>query len=196
VIFTQYYLDCLSHASYLIGDESTGRAVVVDPRRDIDEYLRDAEAAGLTIELVIETHFHADFLSGHLELADATGAVIAYGSKAETEFESRKLADGERISLGTVELEVLHTPGHTPGHVVIFHDGGKLAFVGDVIFQGSIGRTDFPRGNHADLIASITQKLWPLGEDMRFVPGHGPMSTFGQERQHNSFVSDKVLKSS
>ena len=112
--FTQYYLDCLSQASYLIGDETTGRAVVVDPRRDIDEYVRDAEAAGLTIELVLETHFHADFLSGHLELAAATGAEIGFSSVAETEFASRALAHGERISLGDVELEILHTPGHTP----------------------------------------------------------------------------------
>ena len=95
--FVQYYLDCLSQASYLIGDESSGRAVVVDPRRDVAEYVQDASEAGLTIELVIETHFHADFLSGHLELAEATGAEIAYSSVAETEFPSRKLADGERL---------------------------------------------------------------------------------------------------
>ena len=93
--FTQYYLDCLSHASYLIGDETTGRAVVVDPQRDIAEYVDDAKAAGLTIELVLETHFHADFLSGHLELAAETGAKIGFSSVAETEFESRKLADGD-----------------------------------------------------------------------------------------------------
>ena len=100
MILEQHYLGCLSQASYLIGDESTGRAVVVDPRRDVGVYLESAEAHGLTIELVIETHFHADFLSGHLELAAATGAEIAYGSVAETEFPSRKLAHGERISLG------------------------------------------------------------------------------------------------
>jgi hydroxyacylglutathione hydrolase len=113
MIFTQYYLDCLSQASYLIGDETTGRAVVVDPRRDIDEYVRDATAAGLTIELVLETHFHADFLSGHLELAAATGAEIGFSSVAETEFPSRELGHGERISLGDVQLEIRHTPGHT-----------------------------------------------------------------------------------
>jgi hydroxyacylglutathione hydrolase len=112
--FVQYYLECLSQASYLIGDQTTGRAVVVDPRRDIDEYVADADQFGLTIELVIETHFHADFLSGHLELAAATGAEIAYSSVADTEFPSRKLSDGERIVLGDVVLKVLHTPGHTP----------------------------------------------------------------------------------
>lgn len=101
--FTQYDLECLSQASYQIGDETTGRAVVVDPRRDIDEYVRDAEAASLTIELVIETHFHADFLSGHLELAAATGAATAYSDVAHTEFESRKLVDGERIDLGELD---------------------------------------------------------------------------------------------
>src|SRR5690606_14568078 len=111
MLFTQYYLDCLSHASYLIGDETTGRAVVVDPRRDVDEYVRDAAAAGMTIELVIETHFHADFLSGHLELAAATGAEIAFSSVASPEFAYRPLADGERISLGEVVLEARHTPG-------------------------------------------------------------------------------------
>ena len=112
--FTQYYLECLSHASYLIGDESTGRAVVVDPQRDVHEYLADAEAAGLTIELVIETHFHADFLSGHLELAYATGAKIVFSSVATAEFATMGVADGERYSLGDVVLEFRHTPGHTP----------------------------------------------------------------------------------
>src|ERR1700754_4864065 len=100
MIFTQYYLQCLSHASYLIGDEATGRAVVVDPQRDVSEYVIDAAAAGLSIELVIETHFHAAFLSGHLELAAATGARIVYSSVAETEFETMRVADGERYSLG------------------------------------------------------------------------------------------------
>ncbi|MCZ0971770.1 MBL fold metallo-hydrolase [Streptomyces albulus] len=98
--FAQYYLDCLSQASYLIGDQTTGRAVLVDPRRDIDAYLADAEAAGLRIELVIETHIHADFLSGHLEVARATGAEIAFGAAAETGFPIRRLRDGERICLG------------------------------------------------------------------------------------------------
>ncbi|MGE4567047.1 MAG: MBL fold metallo-hydrolase, partial [Acidimicrobiales bacterium] len=102
MIFDQYYLDCLSQASYLVGDESTGRAVVVDPRRDVGEYLADAEAKGLSIELVIETHFHADFLSGHLELAAATGAEVAYSSVASPAFDFRAMQDGERVSLGEV----------------------------------------------------------------------------------------------
>ena len=111
--FHQYYLDCLSQASYLIGDETTGRAVVVDPQRDVAEYVADAEAAGLTIELVIETHFHADFLSGHLELADATGAKIVYSSVAEPEFAVMGVDDGERYSLGDVTARV---PPHTRPH--------------------------------------------------------------------------------
>ena len=97
------------------------------------------------------------------------------------------------MEVGHCRLEVRHCPGHTPGHVVFFSPEARRAFVGDVLFAGSIGRTDFPRGNHADLIASITQKLWPLGNDVQFVPGHGPMSTFGRERQTNPFVADQVI---
>src|SRR5438067_12478600 len=119
MIFTQHYLGCLSHASYLIGDETTGRAVVVDPRRDIDVYLEEAAAAGLTIERVIETHVHADFLSGHLELAARTGAEISYGDAADVEFPIDALHDGQRLSLGEVTLEVLATPGHTPESISI-----------------------------------------------------------------------------
>ncbi len=116
MILEQYYIECLSHASYLIGDESTGRAVVVDPRRDIAEYLDDATKYGLTIEGVINTHFHADFVSGHLELVAATGAWIGFGGEAaETDYPIRRLRDGERLSLGEVELEILATPGGTPG---------------------------------------------------------------------------------
>src|SRR6201990_2251077 len=118
MIFTQYYLDCLSQASYLIGDETTGRAVVVDPRRDIDEYLNDAAEHGLRIERVIETHVHADFLSGHLELA-AHGASICYGAGAQTDFDIESLADGQRIDLGEVQLEIRATPGHTPESISV-----------------------------------------------------------------------------
>lgn len=115
--FIQYYLDCLSHASYLIGDETTGRAVVVDPQRDVAEYLADARELGLHIELVIETHFHADFLSGHLELADATGATIVYSSVAKPEFDVLGVEDGQRYALGSdgaVTLEFRHTPATLP----------------------------------------------------------------------------------
>ncbi len=191
--FTQYYLDCLSQASYLIGDETTGRAVVVDPRRDIDEYVRDAEADGLSIELVIETHFHADFLSGHLELAAATGAEIAYSSIAETEFPSRKLADGERHSLGEVELEFLHTPGHTPESlsIVVYEhaddDTPYGVLTGDTLFIGDVGRPDllasigFTRDELANqLYDSLHRKLLPLPDETRVYPAHGAGSACGK----------------
>lgn len=105
----------------------------------------------------------------------------------------RWLEDGNEVTIGDETLSVVHCPGHTPGHVVFHHSGSRLAFVGDVLFRGSIGRTDFPRGDHAALIRSITTKLWPLGGDVTFVPGHGPLSTFGQERASNPFVADRVL---
>ena len=105
----------------------------------------------------------------------------------------RWLDDGDSVELGGNVFKVVFTPGHTPGHIVFYNEETKLAFVGDVLFKGSIGRTDFPRGDHQTLIDSITQKLWPLGNDMRFVPGHGPMSTFGHERQSNPFVGDAVV---
>ena len=191
--FVQYYLDCLSQASYLIGDETTGRAVVVDPRRDIDEYVRDAEAAGLTIELVIETHFHADFLSGHLELAHATGAEIAFSSVAETEFPSRKLADGERLSLGEVELEFLHTPGHPPESLSIVvweHADDETPYgvlTGDTLFIGDVGRPDllssigFTRDELAEqLYDSLHEKLLPLPDATRVFPAHGAGSACGK----------------
>ena len=191
--FTQYYLDCLSQASYLIGDETTGRAVVVDPRRDIDEYVRDAAEAGLTIELVIETHFHADFLSGHLELAAATGAEIGYSSVAETEFESRKLHDGERIPLGDVQLEIRHTPGHTPESlsvVVWEHASDDVPYgvlTGDALFIGDVGRPDllaslgYTRDELADqLYESLHGKLLTLPDATRVYPAHGAGSACGK----------------
>ncbi len=104
----------------------------------------------------------------------------------------RYLDDGDVLDLAGNKFGVAHCPGHTPGHVVIYSEEGAMAFVGDVLFRGSVGRTDFPRGNHQQLIDSITGKLWPLGDQMRFVPGHGPMSTFGQERKDNPFVADVV----
>ena len=191
--FTQYYLDCLSQASYLIGDETTGRAVVVDPRRDIEEYVADARAAGLTIELVIETHFHADFLSGHLELAAATGAEIGYSSVATTEFPSRELADGERISLGDVQLEIRHTPGHTPESISIVvweHADDDVPYgvlTGDALFIGDVGRPDllaslgFTRDELADqLYESLHTKLLTLPDATRVYPAHGAGSACGK----------------
>jgi glyoxylase-like metal-dependent hydrolase (beta-lactamase superfamily II)/rhodanese-related sulfurtransferase len=191
--FTQYYLDCLSQASYLIGDETTGRAVVVDPRRDVDEYVRDAADAGLTIELVIETHFHADFLSGHLELAEATGAEIAYSSVAHTEFPSRTLADGERLELGEVVLEFRHTPGHTPESLSIVvwehpdDDTPYGVLTGDTMFIGDVGRPDLlssigvTKEELAEqLYDSLHNKLMVLPDATRVYPGHGAGSACGK----------------
>jgi hydroxyacylglutathione hydrolase len=200
--FQQYYLECLSHASYLIGDESTGRAVVIDPQRDIAEYLADAEAAGLTIELVIETHFHADFLSGHLELAAATGAKIVYSSVAQAEFETMGVADGERYTLGpdgsdAVTLEFLHTPGHTPESlsIVVYErasdiDAGAVpfgVFTGDTLFIGDVGRPDllasigFTREELADMLYdSLHDKLMPLPDATTVYPAHGAGSACGK----------------
>ena len=193
MIFTQYYLDCLSQASYLIGDETSGRAIVVDPRRDVDEYVRDAAEAGLTIELVIETHFHADFLSGHLELAAATGAKIAYSSVAETEFETRKLEDGERIELGDVVLEIRHTPGHTPESISIVvweharDDEPHSVLTGDTLFIGDVGRPDLlssigvTREELADqLYDSLHNQLMTLPDATRVYPAHGAGSACGK----------------
>ena len=191
--FTQYYLDCLSQASYLIGDETTGRAVVVDPRRDIDDYVRDAAAAGLTIELVIETHFHADFLSGHLELAEATGADIGFSSVAETEFPSRPLADGERISLGDVVLEIRHTPGHTPESISIVvweraeDERPYGVLTGDTLFIGDVGRPDLlasigytKEELAASLYHSLHEQIMTLPDSTRVYPAHGAGSACGK----------------
>ena len=116
-----------------------------------------------------------------------------WGMAARSFEPDRWLVGGDTVIVGELTLEVIHCPGHTPGHVVFFHRPSKFAIVGDVLFQGSIGRTDFPMGNHQDLIDAITQKLWPLGEDVTFIPGHGPTSTFGHERKTNAFVSDAAL---
>ncbi|MEM7285694.1 MAG: rhodanese-like domain-containing protein [Actinomycetota bacterium] len=193
MIFTQYYLDCLSQASYLVGDETTGRAVVVDPRRDIDEYVADAAEHGLDIELVLETHFHADFLSGHLELAAATGAEIGYAWVAQTEFPSRGLVDGERISLGEVQLEIRHTPGHTPESMSIVvwehedDDEPYAVLTGDTLFIGDVGRPDllasigFTREELADkLYDSLHDKLMTLPDATRVFPAHGAGSACGK----------------
>ena len=199
MILEQHYLGCLSQASYLIGDESTGRAVVVDPRRDVGVYLESAEAHGLTIELVIETHFHADFLSGHLELAAATGAEIAYGSVAETEFPSRKLAHGERISLGDVELEIRHTPGHTPESIsIVVHeregDPPWTVLTGDTLFIGDVGRPDLlsSRGVTADELAgqlydSLHEQLMTLPPETLVYPAHGAGSACGKNLSTDTF---------
>jgi glyoxylase-like metal-dependent hydrolase (beta-lactamase superfamily II)/rhodanese-related sulfurtransferase len=193
VFFAQYYLDCLSQASYLVADETTGRAVVVDPRRDIDEYLADAEKHGFTVEAVINTHFHADFLAGHLEVAARTGAWIGYGQRAETEYPIRKLNDGERISLGEVTLQIMETPGHTPESIsVLVHERATDevpygVLTGDALFIGDVGRPDLlaSTGVTADelgrmLYDSVQRKLMALPDQVRVFPAHGAGSACGK----------------
>ncbi|MFD7583012.1 rhodanese-like domain-containing protein [Kitasatospora sp. NPDC059817] len=191
--FAQFYLDCLSQASYLIADERTGRAVVVDPRRDVDEYVADAEARGLTVEAVINTHFHADFLAGHLELADRTGAWIGYGRRAETEYPIRKLADGERIELGDVALQIMETPGHTPESIsiLVYEQPDDTVpygvLTGDALFIGDVGRPDLlaSAGVTADelgamLYDSVHHKLMGLPDETLVFPAHGAGSACGK----------------
>jgi hydroxyacylglutathione hydrolase len=208
--FIQYYLDCLSQASYLIGDETTGQAAVVDPRRDVGEYLADAREAGLSIRYVIETHFHADFLSGHLELAEATGADIVYGSAARADFPIRHVHDGERISLGQVVLEFRETPGHTPESISVVvwehpdHPVPYGVLTGDTLFIGDVGRPDLlvSKGVTADELArdlyrSLRDKLLILPDATKVYPAHGAgsacgknlstetVSTIGEQRRAN-----------
>jgi glyoxylase-like metal-dependent hydrolase (beta-lactamase superfamily II)/rhodanese-related sulfurtransferase len=194
VIFTQHYLACLSHASYLLGDETSGRAVVVDPRRDVDNYLGEAAEHGLRIERVIETHIHADFLSGHLELAAATGAMISYGEGADVEFPIEPLRDGQRISLGEVTLEILATPGHTPESICIVvyqHPDDHVPYgvlTGDTMFVGDVGRPDLlTAAGLSDktlarmLYHSLHSKLLKLPDPTRVFPAHGAGSACGKQ---------------
>jgi glyoxylase-like metal-dependent hydrolase (beta-lactamase superfamily II)/rhodanese-related sulfurtransferase len=195
MIFTQYYLECLSHASYLIADETTGRGVVVDPQRDVAQYVADAAAQGVTIERVLETHVHADFLSGHLELADRTGATISYGDAATgIEFDYKPLADGQRLSLGAVTLEIRATPGHTPESISIVvwerpEDTVPYAVLtGDTLFIGDVGRPDLLSsiGVSADELArrlyhSIHEQLLTLPDETRVFPAHGAGSACGKQ---------------
>jgi hydroxyacylglutathione hydrolase len=191
----------------------TKKAAIIDPGGEVPRLMAALAEHGLTLEKIWITHGHLDHAGGTAELKELTGCPIEgpheddqfwiddIGTSAakwgmpdaRTFVPDRWLQDGDRVTLGETEFEVIHCPGHTPGHVVFFHRESNFAQVGDVLFQGSIGRTDFPRGNHKDLIEAITGKLWPLGGDVRFVPGHGPMSTFGQERKTNPFVADDIL---
>lgn len=189
----------------------TKKAAVVDPGGDIEHILAAAEQLGVaSIDKIWLTHGHMDHCAAADVLRKQLGICIE-GPHIEDKFwidqlpqackmvqfphadafvPDRWLQQGDTVSIGEQTLQVLFCPGHTPGHVVFVSNSARLAFVGDVLFQGSIGRTDFPRGNHQQLLDSITEKLWPLGDDITFVPGHGPTSTFGQERRTNPFVAD------
>jgi hydroxyacylglutathione hydrolase len=191
---------------------ATNRGAFVDPGGDLPRLKAAAQQHGVTIEKILVTHGHIDHCGEAGVLARELGVPIEgpheadrfwisrleedgrkYGIRGELFEPDRWLTDGDRVHVGDLELDVYHCPGHTPGHVVFHHAPSKLAIVGDVLFQGSIGRTDFPMGNHQHLIDAITGKLWPLGGDTAFVPGHGPMSNFAHERRSNPFVGDAVL---
>jgi glyoxylase-like metal-dependent hydrolase (beta-lactamase superfamily II) len=192
----------------LLWDAATRRAAVVDPGGDVAEILAAIAAKGLAVEKILLTHGHIDHVGGTAALAARLGVPVEGPQRAEAFWldqlpeqcrmfgfpatpalqPDRWLDDGDTVTVGGQTLDVVHTPGHTPGHVCFIHKPGRLAVVGDVLFAGSIGRTDFPRGNHAELIASIRDKLFPLGDDFTFIPGHGPPSTFGEERENNPFV--------
>jgi hydroxyacylglutathione hydrolase len=194
----------------LLWCDETRQAAVVDPGGDIARILAAVQKQGLALEKILVTHGHIDHAGAVAELSEKLSLPIE-GPQREDQFwidgmpqqsrmfgfpvvraftPDRWLDNGDRVTFGKVELEVLHCPGHTPGHVVFFNAAGRLAIVGDVLFQGSIGRTDFPKGDYAALLASIRERLWPLGDDVAFIAGHGPMSTLGEERRGNPFCSD------
>lgn len=195
----------------LLWCEETKRAAVVDPGGDIEEILGAIAEAGVTVERILLTHAHIDHAGATADLAERLGGVPIdgphegdrgliqqlaqqsrmFGFPPARAFEpTRWLVDGDTVMVGNTTLAVQHCPGHTPGHVVFFSPADRLAIVGDVLFQNSIGRTDFPGGNYQQLVQSIRGKLFPLGDDVAFIPGHGPMSTFGDERRSNPFVGD------
>ncbi len=200
---TQFQQNCS-----LVWCDETMKAAVIDPGGDLDLLLQEVTDRKLGLEQIWLTHAHIDHAGGTAELANKLSLPII-GPEEGDQFwidglpqqskmfgfphadaftPTRWLHDGDTVSIGNSTLQVRHTPGHTPGHVVFYSPDIKRAFVGDVLFAGSIGRTDFPKGDHATLIASITQRLWPMGDDTVFIPGHGPESTFGRERKSNPYV--------
>lgn len=211
MIFKQYYLGCLSHASYMIGDEETATAVIVDPQRDIDEYVNDAKNLGLEIKYVFLTHFHADFVAGHLELRDRVGAKVCLGTVAQAEFETLAFKDGESLEFGKIRMKIIDTPGHTPeGISILVYDLAKSSEIphsiltGDTLFIGDVGRPDLlgSLGFAADDLAgmlyrSIKEKILPLPDETLVYPAHGAgsmcgralstetVSTMGEQRKYN-----------
>jgi len=196
----------------LIWCTKTMLGALIDPGGDLDMLKAAVAKSGVTLEKILVTHGHIDHCGEAGVLAKELGLKIEgpheadrfwisrlgedgkkYGINGQVFEPDRWLQDGDTVTVGELTLDVIHCPGHTPGHVVFYHQPSRFAIVGDVLFQGSIGRTDFPMGNHQDLLDAITQKLWPLGGDVTFIPGHGPTSTFGQERKTNQFVSDYAL---
>lgn len=194
----------------LVWDDQSRQAAVIDPGGDLEVLLDAVNKLGVRLEQVWVTHGHLDHCSAAADLAEQMGlpiigphradqfwidglpmAAMTYGFPPARPFTpTRWLEDGDTVTLGGHTLQVRHCPGHTPGHVVFHSPEIGRAFVGDVLFAGSIGRTDFPQGNHEDLIRSIRERLWPMGNDTVFIPGHGPESTFGRERRSNPYVRD------
>ena len=188
--------------------DETMTAAIIDPGGDLELLLSEVARLGVKLEQIWLTHAHIDHAGGTAVLAQQMGIPIIgphegdqfwidglpeqshrFGfAHADAFTPTRWLHDGDTVQLGQHTLQVRHCPGHTPGHVVFYSPEIKRAFVGDVLFAGSIGRTDFPQGDHDTLIASITQRLWPMGDDTVFIPGHGPESTFGRERKTNPYV--------
>jgi len=197
----------------LVWCSRTNAGAVIDPGGDLDQILAAARAENVRIEKILLTHAHIDHAGGTAELARdlklpiegphrgdqywidrlaEQGRMFGFGH-CESFTPDRWLEEGDKVRVGDVEFDVRHCPGHTPGHVVFFAPKERVAFVGDVLFAGSIGRTDFPGGDYDTLIHSIRDKLFVLGDDVRFVPGHGPMSTFGDERRSNPFAGDAAV---
>ena len=195
--------------------EESKKCAFVDPGGDIDILLKVAKDNNLIPEKIFLTHGHIDHAGGATELARILSLKIEgphkedlfllesleeqgkmLGIQCENCVPDRWLNGGDEIKLANETLKVLFCPGHTPGHVVFYHHESKLVIIGDVLFKGSVGRTDLPGGDHQTLINSITEKLWPLGDEIVFIPGHGPVSTFGQERKNNAFVADSVINQS
>jgi len=191
--------------------ERSHKAALVDPGGDLDTLLAEVKAEGVELESILVTHGHMDHIGGVAELSKNLGLPII-GPHRDDEFwiqslpeqcrmfnfpssqpfqPTRWLKDGDTVQVGEEILNVIHCPGHTPGHVIFFNEQERIAIVGDVLFKGSIGRTDFPRGDYQTLIDSIQLKLWPLGSDIKFISGHGPMSSFGEEMRSNPFVGIK-----
>ena len=194
--------------------EQTNKAAVVDPGGDLALILDAVKEQGVVLEKILLTHGHIDHCGGTAQLSQQLGLPVE-GPHLDDRFliddlpqqgprfgfgqlqsftPARWLVGGDTVCFGKVDLQVRHCPGHTPGHVIFFSPQYRLALVGDVLFAGSIGRTDLPRGDHATLIRSIREQLWPLGRDVTFIPGHGPTSTFGEERESNPFVADGILE--